>query len=49
LAQYDQQLKEVSEKHQQEIISIEREHQEKVFIAIFNFVSSCGYFLPIHT
>jgi hypothetical protein len=35
LVQYDQQLKDVTEKHQQETIGTEREHQEKVFIAIF--------------
>ncbi|PNF43510.1 hypothetical protein B7P43_G09319 [Cryptotermes secundus] len=34
LAQYEQQLKEESENHQQEIISIEREHQEKVLLLL---------------
>jgi hypothetical protein len=56
LAQYEQQLKEESEKHQQEIIKIEREHQEKVLMNLifqpsvypdFKSLKHISYFLNI--
>jgi hypothetical protein len=48
LAQYEQQLKEESENHQQEIISIEREHQEKVLPYLISYPHMDFSFPSIH-